>query len=406
MFDFSKQATCSLALLGVVGLAGPVLADGGTAHRGHVRPLQLGVSGSSIEHVVDKAFAYCYAGTLGSLVTDGSADYILSNNHVLAKENDPDNALAPDGREIIQQGLLDEVPGSCTLDLGESSNIVAYLTGYVPIAFGKGRNLPENRVDAAIAGTAGYGPFDGTIMDVGMLTTPDPVGVVTGDQVQKSGRTTGHTFGEVAATNVTIRVGYTTGTALFLDQIEVVGLCGTLFSDSGDSGSLVVNLPAGASPRGAVGLLFAGGGGSTFSNPVATVLAELEQFPDSLYMVNNGLGNADDVTDNADIPTCSGGGGDGGGGGGGPPPDRGGGRFNNAADPIGIEIAAQVAADHSADLFALPGVAGHGIGVNQYGEPVIRIYVEQARRPAGQSIPDNIAGFDTKVVVTGPIQAY
>lgn len=406
MIDFSKQATCSLALLGAIGMAGPALADGGAAHQGNVRPLQLGVSGGSIEHVIDKAFAYCYAGTLGSLVTDGGAQYILSNNHVLAKENEPDNALAPDGRQIIQQGLLDEAPGSCTLGLGDPGHVVAYLTDYVPILFGKGKNLPENRVDAAIADMGGYGSSDGTIMDVGKLTSPDPVDVIAGDRVQKSGRTTGHTFGEVAATNVTIKVGYTAGTALFLEQIEVVGLCGTLFSDSGDSGSLVVNLPDGSSPRGAAGLLFAGGGGSTFANPVAVVLAELEQDAVTpLYMVSDGTGNVDDVTGNADIPTCTGGGG-GSDGGGGPPPDRGGGKFRNAADPVGLEIAAQVAADHSADLLALPGVVGHGIGVNRDGEPVIRIYVEQSRRPAGQSIPDNIGGFGTKVVVTGPIVAY
>jgi len=102
MFYLSKRTARSLVLLGAVGMAGPALADGGAAHQGYVRPLQLGVSGSSIEHVIDKAFAYCYAGTLGSLVTDGAARYILSNNHVLAKENDPDNALAPDGRQIIQ----------------------------------------------------------------------------------------------------------------------------------------------------------------------------------------------------------------------------------------------------------------------------------------------------------------
>jgi len=300
------------------------------------------------------------------------------------------------------------VPGSCTLGLGDPSHIVAYLTDYVPIIFGKGKNLPENRVDAAIADIAGYATSDGTIMDVGMLTTPDSIGVVAGDRVQKSGRTTGHTFGEVAATSVNIKVGYTTGTALFLDQIEVVGLCGTLFSDSGDSGSLVASLPGGTNPRGAVGLLFAGGGGSTFANPVAAVLSEIEQDPVApLYMVNNGAGNVDDVTGNADIPTCTGGGGSvDGGGSGGPPPGRGGGKFNNAVDPAGLEVAAQVAADHSADLFALPGVVGHGIGVNRDGEPVIRIYVEQARRPAGQSIPDRLGGFGTRVVVTGPIKAY
>lgn len=411
MIDSSKNLAFSLALLGSLGLSGGALADTGTDHQTFQgRPSSLGVSGSSIEHVLDKAFAYCYAGTLGALVTDGTHQYILSNNHVLAKENDPDNALAPDGYNIIQQGLLDEEPGSCTLSLGRTDHIVAYLTDFVPIVFGKGRNLPENWVDAAIAETNLNSSVldvdsDGTILDIGALTTSEPVAAVQGDLVQKSGRTTGHTFGEVTATNVTIRVDYNSGTALFVDQMELVGLCGTLFSDSGDSGSLIVTLRDQA-PRGAVGLLFAGGGGSTFANPIETVLNDVNGAGPGLSMVTGSIGNVDDVTGNSSIPTCNGDDGGGGGGNGGPPPDRGGGRFNGAVDPIGLEIAAQVAADNSADLLALPGVLGHGIGVNQDGDPVIRIYVEQARRPAGQSIPDNIAGFGTQIVVTGLIRAY
>ena len=59
------------------------------------RAIELGVSGSSIEHVIDGAFAFCYTGTLGSLISDGIDQYIVSYNHVLAKENYPDNGLAP-----------------------------------------------------------------------------------------------------------------------------------------------------------------------------------------------------------------------------------------------------------------------------------------------------------------------
>ncbi len=143
------------------------LADGGPEHQGQsVRPIELGVTGGSIEHIIDKAFAYCYTGTLGALVQDANGQYVLSNNHVLAKENEPDNGLAPDGNNIIQPGLLDE--GSCTLSLGDSNNIVAYLTDYVWIEFGKGRNPPANSVDAAIAITNDAGSGTG-----GMVRTLD-----------------------------------------------------------------------------------------------------------------------------------------------------------------------------------------------------------------------------------------
>jgi hypothetical protein len=271
------------------------------------RPFELGVSGGSIEHIIDGAFAYCYTGTLGALATDGLNDYILSNNHVLAKENDPDNGLAPDGYNIIQPGLLDE--GSCTLSLGDPGNIVAYLTDYVEILFGRGKNPPENWIDAAIAqtntGLTDVVRSDASIRDVGVLTG-DPVDAVVGQEVQKSGRTTGHTFGEVVATGVRVKVRYENGTALFVDQIEVVGLCDTNFSDSGDSGSLVATLPDGSGPRAAVGLLFAGGGTSTFANPIQTVLADLgAQAGLNLSMVHDSSGIANDVAGNTAVPSCA-----------------------------------------------------------------------------------------------------
>ena len=289
---------------GVLGFGAAAYADDAALHQDWLdRPFKLGVSGSSIEHIIKWPFVYCYVGTLGSLVTDGTNDHILSNNHILAKENEPDNQLEPDGRNIIQQGLLDE--GSCTLSLGNPAHIVAYLTDYVEILFGKGPSAPENWVDAAIAitndagsGTVNMVRSDGYIRDVGVLTG-GPVVAVVGDQVQKSGRTTAHTFGEIVATGVRIKVKYDNGTALFVDQIEVVGLCDTNFSAGGDSGSLIVTLRDGDT-RAAVGLLFAGGGASTFANPIDTVLVSL-----GVTMVAGGSGNVDDVTGNAAVPSCS-----------------------------------------------------------------------------------------------------
>ena len=137
----------------LLGFSAAVLAFGTASYaddppehqKEFARPIELGVSGSSIEHIIDKALVYCYTGTLGSLVMSTDAEliehyYILSNNHVLAKENDPDNSLAPDGRNIIQPGLLDE--GACSLSLGLPANIVAYLTDYVSLGFGNGPNAP------------------------------------------------------------------------------------------------------------------------------------------------------------------------------------------------------------------------------------------------------------------------
>ena len=478
----------SVVAAGVLGFGAAAYADGGAEHQGLlVRPFELGVSGSSIEHIIDWPFAYCYVGTLGSLVTDGTNVHILSNNHILAKENEPDNQLDPDGRNIIQPGLLDE--GSCTLSLGDQDNIVAYLTDYVPIVFGRGKNPPENSVDAAIAETnAASVSSIGSIRDVGVLTgDPDPVGAVVGDQVQKSGRTTGHTFGEVIATGVSIKVKYQSGTALFVDQIEVVGLCDTNFSAGGDSGSLIATLPDGTGPRAAVGLLFAGGGASTFANTIQTVLDDLGAKAGlSLSMVNNGSGDVDD-TGNTAVPSCSGGGDtleavddsyklpkkrdvlivaapgvlDNDTGGGSPVVDtdpihggvvlssdggftytyggndrngdgsdsfvyeitdgtefatatvtinlasKGGGRPSGAGPAsFGLEHALQVRADHEDELFEIPGVLGTGIGADASGNPVIRVYVENAAQSVDHPIPADIEGLPVRIVVTGTIEAY
>ena len=479
---------------GVLGFGAAAYADGGDDHQEQlplVRPIELGVSGSSIEHIIKWPFVYCYVGTLGSLVTDGTDDYILSNNHILAKENEPDNQLDPDGREIIQPGLLDEGPCSLSLDGDNGNNRVAYLTDYVEILFGKGKNPPENLVDAAIAitnvstspleYTSGKVRSDGEIKDVGVLTGP-PVTAYVGDLVQKSGRTTGQTFGEVVATAVTIKVKYDNGTALFVDQIEVVGLCDTDFSAGGDSGSLIATLRDGDT-RAAVGLLFAGGGASTFANPIQTVLSNL-----GVTMVAGGTGNVDD-TGNPAIPSCSGGGdtleavndsyklpkkenvltvaapgvlendtasvgspvvvsgpssyghvvlsddggftyeytgndrnGDG--------SDsfvyeitdgtdvatatvtinlasKGGGRPSGAGPAsFGLEHALQVRADHEDELFEIPGVLGTGIGADASGNPVIRVYVENAAQSVDHPIPADIEGLPVRIVVTGTIEAY
>ncbi|MEH6575475.1 MAG: hypothetical protein V7731_00195 [Amphritea sp.] len=70
--------------------------------------------------------------------------------------------------------------------------------------------------------------------------------------------------------------------------------------------------------------------------------------------------------------------------------------------------ASEVAAQHSAALFAIPGAQGHGIGVAANGDAVIRLYMDKGeRRPAGVgSIPAEVGGVRIIVVETGPIRAY
>jgi hypothetical protein len=85
--------------------------------------------------------------------------------------------------------------------------------------------------------------------------------------VRKHGRTTGHTLGVVMDVAADFTMNYGVQTADFEDQIAIVG-AGGAFSQPGDSGALVVD---GVSRR-PVGLLFCGGGNTTFANPIDLVL--------------------------------------------------------------------------------------------------------------------------------------
>ena len=205
------------------------------------------------------------AGTIGARVTNGTIVYALSNNHVYAAEND-----ANIGDSAIQPGDADG--GQDPVDrIGE-------LADYEPINFSGGDNV----LDAAIA-AVDFDDFDGdgnSEWGVGISTPSDGYGTPSSETtqasvgllVQKYGRTTGWTHGEVAELNVTVDVCYEPffifclKSARFVNQI---GISPGEFSDGGDSGSLIVTDDAAKRP---VGLLFAGGDTRTFANPIDLVL--------------------------------------------------------------------------------------------------------------------------------------
>jgi hypothetical protein len=204
------------------------------------------------------------AGTLGCFVhtADGRLN-VLSNNHVLANEND---ARAGDG--IIQQGRID----GGTL----SKSRIGTLAAFVKIRFGGAVNL----VDAATASVAGGISARLTrLRNLGTLSGLGPAVVLPEDAVAKVGRTTGPTHGRVTAFELdNVVVAYDTGNARFDDQIEIESTGDGPFSLGGDSGSLIVDADCRA-----VALLFAGsdqggagGLGLTYANPVHTVLNKLK----------------------------------------------------------------------------------------------------------------------------------
>lgn len=223
------------------------------------RPVPIGVSTGNE--------GQCSAGTIGARVKGGVDVYALSNNHVYALEN-----TAPIGSRVLQPGLFDT---GCTFD---PNNVIGALAVFKAINFNctcfifcSCHPSGDNTIDAAIAlsSTANLGnatPANG-------YGTPQsaPVSAFVGQSVQKYGRTTSLTKGQVTGINATVLVGYSSGVARFVNQI-IVG-SRKAFIKRGDSGSLLVTDPS-ANP---VGLLFAGNSNGTtaIANRIDSVLTEL-----------------------------------------------------------------------------------------------------------------------------------
>ncbi|MGR7023971.1 hypothetical protein [Geodermatophilus sp. URMC 62] len=237
-----------------VRVTGPIVPQSSPAPEALQRRTRPLFPGLSVAHPAVSA------GTLGGFVRLGGRLAVLSNNHVLAAGD-----AAEVGDAVLQPGPADG---------GTVADRVATLTAFQRLSGG------PNRVDAAVAvldegvdaqpGRVPGGPLAATV--------PDGVEVEPDEEVEKIGRTTGHTRGRITAVEVDgVAVQYDDGVHVFDDQIEIEGLSGP-FSSGGDSGSVIWR----SSDRAPLALLFAGstegggnGAGLTFANPLSTVLATL-----------------------------------------------------------------------------------------------------------------------------------
>lgn len=229
-------------------------------------PLKLGCSISPV--------TVAYSGTLGCFCHEpqSGATGILSNNHVLADVN-----RVPVGTHIMQPGALDSgVKGN---------DDIAELLRFVPIQFGGVPNMVDCAVARLIPGKRKLdtsGIHDCSVPPKRMLSLrPAAISAaVPGMAVFKTGRTTCHTAGRVAAVNVNnYIVNMGVGIARFDGQV-IIGMDMSPtrpFSRPGDSGSIIVD-----NKGQPVGLLFAGsnvGGpgnlGFTAANPISSVVAQL-----------------------------------------------------------------------------------------------------------------------------------
>lgn len=223
------------------------------------------------------------AGTLGCLVEKGGKKYILSNNHVLANMNE--GAI---GDAILQPGAYDGgtfpydriatlaefvkinfIGGDSGCSVSKAiTKVLNFITKSVKSGsrFATSRaELPENRVDAAIAEPLDVNWVLNEILEVGKLLG---LGEATlGLGVKKSGRTSGLTRGTIDVMNVAVQVQYgDTKIAYFVDQLQAGAM-----SEGGDSGSAVVD-----NENRLIGLLFAGSDATTIINPIQFVFSELK----------------------------------------------------------------------------------------------------------------------------------
>ena len=215
----------------------------------------------------------CCSGTLGSLVqTAGGTQYILSNNHVLARSD-----LGKAGDPIIEPGLVDT--GTCTQ--GSAQTVATLSAPLYSLETG-----PAPKIDAAIARVQpGLVDSKGNILYLGdtpdangvpLPGTPNPgrgVNATLGLAVAKSGRATGLTCSSVLAVGTNVngvqyQKGCGTGSTFTVNYTNQVVIAGGTFSAEGDSGSLIVRQDT-ADP---VALLYGGSDAETVANPVADVL--------------------------------------------------------------------------------------------------------------------------------------
>jgi hypothetical protein len=249
-------------------------------------PVLLGTTGGNAQdyETSGAVISGCCGGTLGALVQDSTgAEYILSNNHILALSDQ-----AQTGDAIVQPGLIDN---DCS---PVGVNQIATLTAFASLSHS------HTNIDAAIAQvTSGAVDPSGKILEFGSkqadgTLSAAPLGVSSslgrGETITaallplslaKSGRTTGLTCGNLSVLNLDLSVDYFKDcaetvpylTRIFTDQFAASG---NGFGDAGDSGSVIVD----ASNAEPVGLYFAGGTDITgvshaVANPAPEVLAEL-----------------------------------------------------------------------------------------------------------------------------------
>jgi hypothetical protein len=322
------------------------------------------VSGGNINDVTN---AFCCSGTLGSLVTANGVQYILSNNHVLARQDQ-----AVPGEDVSQPGLIDS---GC-----RPQTIVADYSAAVPLG---------NNVDCAVAALR-PGQMDSTGFIEGLnVTGAVPSSSIAtpsvGMAVQKSGRTTGHTTGNIGSVNTSVNVQYQihcgSGQKYTVSYINQIVINDSGFSAGGDSGSLILTNTSCAHP---VALLFAGSSTDTIGNPIGDVLTKLNMQaqpplngPVSFVGTNcTGAGSPLAGAQSFELPQQA---------------------FDNSS---------RILERNRHDLMSKPAVLGVGLGaLEDNSAPAVVVYVDKTSQAQPQ-LPDQVDNVPVRIIMTDPFIAY
>jgi len=242
--------TLASAPLGTSAPPAPPGTRDASAHLKKVRPVCGGISVGPTNFLM--------AGTIGlPLVYKANVPCILSNTHVLAPywyKTDPSAPPGWDEKYGIHAGANIRQPSQ--MDGGiEPDDYIAQLLDWAEISLDK-----PNQIDAAIAELTV--PAEATLLELGEYSSIADAQI--GDQVTKSGRTTGVTSGQISALSVTMQVQYPHGVATMEGEIAING---SGFSAAGDSGSAIVR----KSDRAVMALLFAGSSTITLGVPIKPV---------------------------------------------------------------------------------------------------------------------------------------
>ena len=322
------------------------------------RNTNYGVSGSNVKDITS---AFCCGGTLGSLLTSGTTLYILSNNHILARQDQ-----ASPGENISQPGLIDN---GCQ----PATTVAHYSTA---------PKLGSN-VDAAIAQLiSGQMNSTGSIQGIGTISSVVKAPAV-GLAVEKSGRTTGTTTGTIGSTNTSVNVQYQIrcgqGKKYTISYTNQIVINSSSFSAGGDSGSLIVTSSSCHQP---VGLLFAGSSSSTIANPIGEVLSK----------IGTALGHSVSFVGG----TCT--------------------STSTVAQPSGgqglelpqqaIDHAGRILEQNRHDLMSKPGVLGVGLGaLEDNSQAAVIVYVDKTSSAKPQ-LPERVDNVAVRVIFTDPFIAY